>query len=235
MEKIAGIVFDKDGTLFDFTAVWGVWCEKVLEEICTDDHALAGRLALVAGYDLEKRRFIVGSPIVNGAADETNQLWAALLPDWSLSQLEELGLRHLESLELAPVADLTALFSHLKRLGLKLGLATNDFEAAAKTQLSQAGVEHYFDFVCGFDSGFGVKPAAGMISAFCKSTDLSPAAVAMVGDSTHDLQAGHAAGVGLRVGVLTGPALSADLENDADVILPDISTLADYLTKQGLL
>lgn len=235
MAKIDGIVFDKDGTLFDFAAVWGGWCENVLDEICADDHALARRLALVAGYDLEQRQFIVGSSIVNGAADETNQLWADNLPDWSVPQLEALGLRHLATLKLAPVADLGPLFSELRSLGLKLGLATNDFEEAAHTQLRQAGVEEHFDFVCGFDSGFGVKPAAGMINAFCKSTELLPQSVAMVGDSTHDLQAGYAAGVGLRVGVLTGPALSADLENDADTILPDISFLADYLVKQGLL
>lgn len=235
MEKIAGIVFDKDGTLFDFTRVWGAWCENVLGEVCADDKALAIRLAKVAGYDFQQRRFMAGSSIVNAAAEETNQLWADQLPDWSVAQLEVLGLRHLETLELAPVADLAVLFSDLKSRGLKLGLATNDYEAAAHTQLQQAGVEQCFDFVCGFDSGFGAKPGSGMIDAFCQAAGLPPAAVAMVGDSTHDLRAGQAAGVALRVGVLTGPALSADLQADADVILPDISFLADYLAKQGLL
>ena len=57
----------------------------------------------------------------------------------------------------------------------------------------------------------------------------------MVGDSTHDLIAGSAAGVGLRVGVLTGPATVDDLEDYADIVLSDISLLPAYLVQQGLL
>lgn len=235
MKKIAGVVFDKDGTLFDFTTVWGGWCESVLNEICANDTDLAIHLAMVAGYDWQQGEFIVGSSIVNAAADETNKLWADLLPEWSVSQLEEVGLRHLATLDLAPVADLDHVFGDLKSRGLKLGLATNDFESAAHTHLRQLGVEHYFEFICGFDSGFGSKPAAGMITAFCNTAGLSPQLVAMVGDSTHDLQAGRAAGAGLCVGVLTGPAAECDLQADADIVLPDISYLAAHLAKQGLL
>lgn len=235
MGKIAGIVFDKDGTLFDFNAVWGRWCENVLKEVCAGDKTLVSQLALAAGYDVVNQNFIAGSSIVNAAADETNQLWAELLPGWSVSQLEEVGLRHLEGLPLVPVSDLNSVFSNLRNKGLALGLATNDFEVAAHTQLRLAGADQHFEFVCGYDSGYGSKPGAGMITAFCELTNLPPRVVAMVGDSTHDLLAGRAAGVGLRIGVLTGPATQADLSAHADVVLPDISFIDEYLVKQGLL
>lgn len=235
MAKICGLLFDKDGTLFDFTAVWGIWCERVLGELSADDPQLAAELAQTAGYDLQRREFIVGSSIVNAAADDTNQLWAQLLPSWSIPQIEEVGLRHLTALELAPVTDLALLFQQFKSMRLKLGLATNDFEIAANTQLQQSGIENYFDFICGFDSGFGSKPEAGMITEFCRVSGCAPESVAMVGDSTHDLMAGRAAGVGLRVGVLTGPAKIHDLERHADVVLADISHLPAYLLQQGLL
>ena len=68
-----------------------------------------------------------------------------------------------------------------------------------------------------------------MILGFCEHAGLEPAAVAMVGDSAHDLDAGRAAGAGLLVGVLTGPATRADLQPMADVVLDDISHLPDYL------
>ncbi len=235
MAKIKGLLLDKDGTLFDFTAVWGVWCERVLGELSPDNAALTMQLAEVAGYDLQHRKFIVGSSIVNAAADETNQLWAKLLPSWSVEQIEEVGLRHLAELELAPVTDLAPLFQQIKSMGLQLGLATNDFEIAAKSQLKQSGIESYFDFICGFDSGFGSKPAPGMINEFCRVSGCAPGSVAMVGDSTHDLIAGSSAGVGLRVGVLTGPATVDDLEDYADIVLADISLLPAYLVQQGLL
>ena len=49
----------------------------------------------------------------------------------------------------------------------------------------------------------------------------------MVGDSTHDLIAGRAAGM-QTVGVLTGMA-EAELAPLADAVLPDIGHLPDWL------
>ena len=50
----------------------------------------------------------------------------------------------------------------------------------------------------------------------------------MVGDSTHDLSAGRAAGM-RTVGVLTGVAQAEVLEPFADVILPSIADLPAWL------
>lgn len=235
MTKIQGLLFDKDGTLFNFADTWGVWIERVLAEICADNRDLVQRLARAAGYDVEQRRFIAGSLVVNAAADDTNKVWDKLLPDRTLAQIEEAGLRHLKNLPLSPVADLEALFKEVAAFNLQIGLATNDFEVAAHTHLEQLAIAHHFAFICGCDSGFGSKPEPGMISAFCQHTGLAAAAVAMVGDSTHDLLAGRAAGVGLLVGVLTGPAQQADLEMHADIVLPDISMLPAYLQNRSLL
>ena len=54
--------------------------------------------------------------------------------------------------------------------------------------------------------------------------------LAMVGDSTHDLSAGRAAGIGINIGVLTGPATAADLAPFADLILNDINEIPAYVT-----
>lgn len=235
MNKISGILFDKDGTLFDFTAVWRVWIEQVIEELGNGDPKVVQELARVAGYNLRQGRFIPGSLVVNGAATETNQAWADMLPAYTVAGVEQVGLRYLENLPLKPVTDLPALFSQLRGAGATLGIATNDYQHAANNQLNQAGIAEYFDFICGFDSGYGAKPEAGMINAFCRKAGLSAQQVAMVGDSTHDLLAGKAAGAGLLVGVLTGPAEIAQLQEHADVVLPDISFLPEFLTTQALL
>jgi len=52
--------------------------------------------------------------------------------------------------------------------------------------------------------------------------------VVMVGDSTHDLIAGRAAGMAC-VGVLTGTAVEGDLAPFADAVLPDIGHLPGWL------
>lgn len=233
--KIKGLLFDKDGTLFDFKEVWGVWAERVLLALAPADLSVRSQLANVAGYDIETKMFTPGSLIVNASADETIEAWTTCLPGMTSAQIEEVGLQQLENLPVAPVTDLQGLLGRLKTDGLSLGVATNDYEAVAHTQLKQAAVGDFFDFVCGFDSGFGSKPEAGMINAYCQSAGLAAAEVAMIGDSTHDLLAGKAAGVGLRVGVLTGPARRSDIEDHADIVLSDISFLPQYLHDQALL
>ena len=74
----------------------------------------------------------------------------------------------------------------------------------------------------------GRQARAGQLKAFCAAHGLSPARVAMVGDSTHDLHAGRAAGM-KAVAVLTGIARAEALAPEADVVLPDIGHLGDWI------
>ena len=123
----------------------------------------------------------------------------------------------------AVIDDLNGFFDTLRQRGLKLGVATMDDEASAVKTLQTMGCLDRFDFVCGADSGFGVKPEPGMVEAFCRHCDLSVEQTAMVGDSPRDLKMGRNAGVGLTVGVLTGTTGSAALAENADHIYENIS------------
>jgi len=114
---------------------------------------------------------------------------------------------------------------------LELGIATNDAEAPARAHLDKAGIIDLFGFVAGYDSGHGGKPAAGQLFAFCAQTGLAPDNCVMVGDSTHDLHAGRAAGM-RTIGVLTGPAPASELSPFADVILASIGEIPDWLKTQ---
>ena len=109
-----------------------------------------------------------------------------------------------------------------------LGVATNDAEAPALSHLDAAGVRARFDFVAGSDSGYGAKPGPGQLLAFCDRVGVAPAQALMVGDSTHDLKAGRAAGM-RTAAVLTGMALADDLAPFADVVLPHIGHVPDWL------
>ncbi|MCP5074785.1 MAG: HAD family hydrolase [Rhodobacteraceae bacterium] len=230
MTGIKGVIFDKDGTLFGYQDTWIVWCELVLGELAEGDPAIMNKLADVCGFDLAARKFISGSLIVNASAGEINAAWAGVLPMHNVEQVSAVAESHLENLPCFPVCDLPKTLTTLRNGQRALGVATNDYESGAVIQLKDAGISDLFDFVCGFDSGHGSKPGPGMVHGFCVATGLEPHQVAMVGDSTHDLHAGRAAGVGLNVGVLTGPADAADLHALADVVLPDISHLPQVLT-----
>ena len=64
--------------------------------------------------------------------------------------------------------------------------------------------------------------------AIASKVGVEPAHIAMIGDSTHDMVAGRAAGM-VCIAVLTGLATSRDLEGHADVVLRDIGDLPDWL------
>lgn len=226
---IKGMVFDKDGTLFHYGATWTIWCDLVLEDLSKGEQVKKRELAGAVGFDLDSNSFLPGSLIVNASAGEINHVWASLLPELTEDDVDAVAVKHLGSLPSVPVCDLKALFSDLRAQGIKLGLVTNDYEEGAHQQLNQEGIADLFDFISGFDSGHGVKPAAGPLLAFGAATGLSMDQVAMVGDSTHDLGAGRAAKVAMTIGVLTGPADTDDIAHLADVVLQDISGIAAVL------
>ena len=127
-----------------------------------------------------------------------------------------------------PVVPLAPFMARLRQAGYILGVATNDVESGARSQLAGADLLDAFAVVIGADSGYGAKPAPGQCLAFCAATGLLPGQVAMIGDSTYDLHAGAAAGM-IPVGVLTGPASMEDLAPHAAAVLADIGQLPGWL------
>ena len=98
--------------------------------------------------------------------------------------------------------------------------------------MAALGVADLFDFIAGYDSGHGHKPGPGMPNAFAAHIGAQAAEVAMVGDSLHDLGAGRAAGCAYSVAVLTGVAGEAELAPHADIVLPSIADLPDFLSRR---
>lgn len=225
------VIFDKDGTLFDFRASWGAWTQSVLAEFAPDAEA-ANRLSAVLGYDPQSRSFTRASPVI---AMTTTEIAAILHGHLSAITLDALNDR-LNALSAAapmmPAVPLREVLSGLKGRGLRLGLATNDTEHPARVHLERAGVLDLFDYVVGCDSGWGGKPAPGQLLEFLRRFDLAPARVAMVGDSRHDLDAGRAAGMH-AVAVLTGIATRDELTHHADVVLNDIAAIGPWIDRNG--
>lgn len=228
-ELIKGVLFDKDGTLFEYGNTWQIWCERVIDHLAEGNRSLRDRLAERGGYSFVDKTFTSNSLVVSASTDEIIHAWAELHPTYGFKEIESVGLSYLKDLPLLPVCDLAQMIADLKAMGMAVGCGTNDYESSARDQLTRAGVLDHFDFVCGYDSGFGAKPAPGMLRAFADHVGVKTSELAMVGDSTHDLHSGSAAGVALKVGVLTGPAGRNDLEHAADVVLDSVGSLAGWL------
>jgi phosphoglycolate phosphatase len=228
MSRAGAVLFDKDGTLFDFHATWSIWAHDVIHDLAGGEARLMARLADAAHYDLGARRFRPSSPIVAGTNREAAECFAAVLPDWPVEKIEIHLMRRAASAPLAPAVPLDPYLRGLAARGLALGVVTNDTESGARAHLGASRVLDRFDFIAGFDSGYGAKPGPGPLLAFARALAVDPARVLMVGDSAHDLIAGRAAGM-QTIGVLTGTASHADLAPLADVVLPDIGHLPDWL------
>ncbi|SLN28167.1 HAD family hydrolase [Roseisalinus antarcticus] len=228
---LAGVVFDKDGTLYDFNATWGSWTMGLLTEEAGGDPDTVAALAEMLGYDTGARRFRRDSIVVAHTADEVAEVILPLLPPQPKSALVARMNARAATAPQVEAVDLGPFLDGLAARGLALGVATNDAEAPARAHLATSGIEARFRFIAGADSGFGHKPGPGQLVAFCQAVGLAPGAVVMVGDSAHDLLAGRAAGM-VCVGVLTGLATRADLAPLADVVLPSIAGLPAWLDAQ---
>lgn len=227
-KDLKGLIFDKDGTLFDFNATWAAWCDGFILGLAEGDRARAATLAEALGFDLDSRRFTKTSPMVAGTMEIVVDAVRALRPDVGEMSLRQHIVRSTSAAPQVEAAPLAGLLDRLRGAGLVLGVATNDSEAPARAHLERAGVLDRFAFIAGYDSGHGAKPTPGMLLAFCAATGIAPGDCAMIGDSSHDLSSGRAAGM-TCVGVLTGLASAEDLEPLADVVLADIGDLPEWL------
>lgn len=233
--RLRAVLFDKDGTLIDFHATWGPTFHALLVRLAGGDETVMLRLAEAGGYDLAARSFAPDSVLVAGSNDDVAESFARILdhPDPVALALElnaiigDLSLPYL-----AAFPDLDDVLSRLAGLGLTLGVATNDSEASARTQVAALGLADRFASILGFDSGHGAKPGPGMVTAFCRTHGLDPREVVMVGDSLHDIHAGRAAGT-LTLGVASGPMGAGSLAEHADAVVGTLAAAADWIAARS--
>lgn len=225
---IDALLFDKDGTLFDFAATWGAFGRTSLLRLSGGDADRAAELGKVIGFDFMEDRYEPDSVVIAGTVGEIADALLPHVDGYAHSELTDVLNRESASAEQVQAVPLGPFLSGLREAGLKLGVATNDGESPAVQHLDSVGIREQFDFVAGYDSGHGYKPGPGQLLAFSKHIGIDPGRIAMVGDSLHDLEAGRAAGM-VTIGVLTGLAPVEALEPLADVVLPDIGHIPGWL------
>ena len=228
---IRGVLFDKDGTLISFERTWGPAFAAVIVALAKGDPLKLAAQAEALEFSLAEQSFLPTSPIIAGSTGHYGALWAAALgrSDHGELKREIDALTAVESLRsLTAIGEPVLVVLELKRLGLSVGVGTNDSEASARRQLAALGLLEEMDFIAGYDSGHGSKPGPGMIHAYADELGVDMGHIAMVGDTLHDMEAAHAAGA-VAIAVLSGPATREQLEARADHVIEDISGLPALL------
>lgn len=233
LSSIRGLLFDKDGTLFDFEKTWNSWTSRILTEVSKQSDVSISALADAIDFDLKAGKLLPQSIVIAGTHRQVTAALHTKLSNWDFEHLESYLLDYVIETRQYEVVPLQKYFRKLKSEGLLLGVMTNDAERGAQAHLAAAGIFDLLDFVAGSDTGFGCKPAPEPLLAFAKITGLKPDEIAMVGDSLHDLQAAQAAGM-MRVAVLTGVATEDELKKHADLVLPSIANLLDLILKNSV-
>lgn len=233
MSDIRGILFDKDGTLLDFYGTWIPINREIAREAAGGDEALARTLLRTGGQDPDTDLLAYGALLAGAGVEAIADCFASVLKDKTPANLPAIVARHFReggakyATLISGVADV---LSALKSKNYRMGVATNDtLDGLAASLGKHDGLLDYFEFHYCCDSGFGAKPEPGMGLAFAEHTGLDPISCAIIGDTMHDLEMGHRAGFGLKIGVLTGPARREDLARHADIVLPSVREIESAL------
>lgn len=226
------VVFDKDGTLIEFEAMWAGWSLDLAARL----ERAAGipvREALFAmlGFDPASGRVLPGGGLAATPMARLRDLAGDVLVASGLDRpaagvaLDEawhapdpVALAH-------PLVNLGRLFAHLRGRGLRIAVATSDDRDPTERTLAALGLTGLIDAVVCADDGVAVKPAPDMVVRLCSQLGIEPARTAVVGDAAADLEMGRRAGAGLVVGVLTGVGRAADLSPLADRVLASVADL----------
>ncbi|OWZ10982.1 hypothetical protein PHMEG_00016062 [Phytophthora megakarya] len=234
------VVFDKDGTLIDFTLMWGGWVESQAWKVeMTTGLPVREKLFAAMGYDWISRsikskgalcctpmgelyklavRVLVAEGMRQSKADEViQQCWS--MPDPVLTS--------------RPLANIPALFRTIKKMDMKIAVCTTDDRQPTINTLKHLGVSDMVDALACGDDGLPAKPAGEQIWTICQQLNVEPHNSIMVGDTSTDMLLGKNAGCGLSIGVLGGASSLDDLAEDADVLVPSIDRVIKVLFQYG--
>ena len=238
--KAQAIIFDKDGTLIDFHAMWGGWVVYLADQL-ENASGVKLRQALynMMGYDETQ-----GKVRANG---KVAAMPMAFLRESTIELIQSLGQTRKQAEKLVeecwfipdpillahPFTDMRELFQHLHSQNIKIAIATADDRAPTQAMIEAFDIEEYIStFICA-DDGIPSKPAPDMVLTLCERMGIKPAHVMVVGDTTSDLKMARASSAGLAVGVLSGVSHARDLAPFADVLIESIEELLTYSLQHG--
>ena len=233
------IIFDKDGTLISFHAMWHGWFAHMLlklSELIPLDDCLQQAMADTLGYDRFTDVWDPLGALTIAATSEVLLLMSGVIyrhgnKTWLeavdlVRQAERLNKETLNIDDLVePVGDVRTLMAKLRALGIKLAVATTDDRARTLRNISQLQIGDLVDtLVCG-DDGILLKPEPDMALEVCRRLGIEPRDAIMIGDTVADLEMAHRAGLACAIGVTSGALPKELLAPCADIVIPDIQAI----------
>jgi phosphoglycolate phosphatase len=237
------IIFDKDGTLIDFSATWVPLIRKrvslLLKALGRNDQELGDFLLKSWGIDPTSGTIDPRGPCpVSPRSDEivigTMALYQKGYPwdeakQWVAQAFDEADADADWREKVVPIKGIQTFLSGLREHGFHTALATNDERRDTEAILNHLGMEGLFDILLCAGEVNLPKPHPETIFSICRQLGIDPKETVMVGDSVADMMAGKKAGVALTIGILEGGVTPREeLEKVADIVVDSIQDLKFY-------
>jgi len=177
-------ILDLDGTLIDTAGDFLAVLNRVLAELSLP-RIDAAFVARTVGRGSEH---LIRSTLAHVGAGADVALYEQA---WGLYQRHYLALNGQESVVFPGVVEG---LTRLRALGRPMACLTNKPGAFARPLLALKGLDEFFDLVFGGDAFERKKPDPLPLLKTCEALGVAPAQTWMIGDSSNDAQAAHAAG-----------------------------------------
>lgn len=233
------IIFDKDGTLINFTATWIPLIRKRVDFLLRAlgrDGELETFLLKSWGIDPVSGKIDPRGPCpISPRTDEiiigTMALYQHGYPwdeskEWVTEAFDKADAAIDRREMLKPVEGIQPLLSRLKDKGFLLALATSDERRDTEAMISSLDMEDLFDVVLCAGEVDSPKPHPETILFICRQLSIPPREAIVIGDTVTDMMMGKRAGVALTVGILEGGVTPREeLEKVADIVVDSIRAL----------
>ena len=231
LDGIDLVVFDKDGTLISFDAMWVGWTRRLGDRLdASTRRPVSPDVFAAIGFDPVASRILPGGPMAVGTMAEIEERVAAVLRRWCPSvhaartALAEAWFEPDPVTEAVPLADLRRLFDALRAAGRTIAVATtDDRRPTLRTLEGLALAGRVAAIACGDDDG-PRKPDPAVLAGLADRLGTTTRRCAMVGDTPADLRMAREAGA-RSIGVRSGVGSETDLAPHADVLLGSVAEL----------
>src|SRR6266566_6052398 len=195
------VVFDKDGTLISFEAMWAPWARSLGARLeAATRRPVAGDVFAAIGFDPVANRVTRGGPLAVETMAAIEERVAAVLRRWCPSvpaarrALAEAWFETDPVALAVPLADLRHLFGSLRAADRLIAIATTDDRDPTEATIAALGLSPFVAaMLCGDDDG-PTKPEAAAFTALCEHAGRPVGRSAMVGDMPADLRMARDAG-----------------------------------------
>lgn len=241
-KKIKGVIFDKDGTLFNYAAVWGPVAGRAADMILRTFNIASSKreevkteLFRILGIDDEghtypdgilfnhERRVAAFFKLLSYCLKHRINPYTFKKILFSFLKDPAEGIVH--ELERMDFSSVQSLFCKLESHGIKIAVVTNDTTVSAKTCLKYMGIDSRISFLRTKESNCRRKPDAEAIRQFCAHFGFSPDEVAVVGDTVADMKFAANGNAAYKIALLSGSGDEETLSSMSDQVYPDITYL----------